>query len=133
MKKIIFLPFIALLALSFTPGNNLDDNLKMNQVQIVATHNSYHLKTTPAVFRFLKFLYSSGLLPGGLNPDEIDYRKDSLSVQMGRFGVRGLELDVWNDPQGGRFYKRKGKAFAWQCTASKIAALKQPGFKVLHI
>ena len=105
----------------------------MNQLQIIATHNSYHIKTDNAVYRFLKFLYSSGVLPGGLNPDEIDYTKDSLSVQLGKYGVRGLELDVWSDPTGGRFYKRHGKAYVWKRTASGIEALKQPGFKILHI
>ena len=78
-------------------------------------------------------LYTSNILPRDLNPDEIDYTKDSLSVQLGRYGVRGLELDIWNDPQGGRFYKRKGKALVWKRTTSRIDALKQPGFKLLHI
>ena len=134
LKRIFPLFVIALLAASFSNDTKISgDELKINQVQIIATHNSYHIKTDKAVFRFLKFLYSSGVLPGGLNPDEIDYTKDSLSVQLGRYHVRGLELDVWNDPEGGRFYHRHGKAFVWKRTASRIAALKQPGFKVLHI
>jgi calcium-dependent phosphoinositide phospholipase C len=134
LKKILPLLAVALLALSFTTDTKISaDNLKINQVQIIATHNSYHLKTDKAVFRFLKFLYSGGVLPGGLNPEEIDYTKDSLSVQLGRYNVRGLELDVWNDPEGGRFYHRKGKAYVWKRTASGIDALKQPGFKILHI
>jgi hypothetical protein len=134
LKRIPALLFLAILATSFSNDTKISANeLKINQVQIIATHNSYHLKTDKAVFRFLKFLYSAGILPGGLNPDEIDYTKDSLSVQLGRYGVRGLELDVWNDPKGGNFYYRKGKAFVWKTTASHIDVLKQPGFKILHI
>ncbi len=134
MKKIIPLLFIAVIALSFSIRQSTRaDELKLNQIQIIATHNSYHLQTDKAVLRFLRFLYSIGALPGGLNPDEIDYTKDSLSVQLGKYGVRGLELDVWNDPDGGRFYNRKGKAYVFKKTASGIEALKKPGFKILHI
>ncbi len=134
MKKIIPLLCIVLFAASFSNDTKISaDELKINQVQIIATHNSYHLRTDKAILRFLKSLYKSHLLPHGLNPDEIDYTKDPLTVQLGQYNLRGLELDVWPDPEGGRFYKRKGKALVWKRTASGIEALKKPGFKIMHI
>jgi hypothetical protein len=42
-------------------------------------------------------------------------------------------LDIYNDPQGGHFYKRGGKAFVLKSTKSHIAELQQPGFKIIHI
>lgn len=134
MKKNLLFLILAALALSFSNDKKISaDELKLNQVQIIATHNSYHLTTDQAILRFLRSLYKSKLLPHGLNPAEIDYTKDSLSVQLGRYSVRGLELDIWNDPQGGRFYYRKGKGYVFKRTASGIEALKKPGFKLLHI
>ncbi len=134
MKKLILLGAIAILLFSFAQDKySAVNNLKINQIQVFATHNSYHKHTDPAVFRFLGFVHSLGLLPGGLDPREIDYTKDSLSVQLGKDNVHGLELDVWNDPEGGHFYYRQGEAYAWKSTASHIEALKQPGFKLIHI
>ena len=134
LKRIIPLLLFGLFAASFSSDSKISaDELKMNEVQIIATHNSYHLHTDKAIFRFLKNLYGMHLLPDGLNPAELDYTKDPLSVQLGKYNVRGLELDVWSDPEGGRFYHRKGKAIVWKRTASGIEALKKPGFKIMHI
>jgi len=134
LKKIIPLCLVAILAASFSSDTSITaDELKINQVQIIATHNSYHLRTDKAVLRFMKNLYALHLLPKGDNPAELDYTKDPLSVQLGQYNVRGLELDIWSDPNGGRFYHRKGKAYVWKCTASRVEALKKPGFKIMHI
>lgn len=136
MKTRLLLLVFVIISTSFTRkpiGDAEADKLKLNQIQIIASHNSYHLTTDAAVLRFLKFIYGIGVLPKDLDPKQIDYTKDSLSVQLGRYSVRGLELDVWNDPEGGNFYFRKGKAYALKPQASHIEALKKPGFKILHI
>ncbi len=109
------------------------ETLKINQLQIIASHNSYHLKTEPAIFRFLSFIHALGILPSSYNPQYIDYSNASLTEQLDKYGLRGLELDVWNDPEGNRFYKRAGRKFVWKKASSKIAALQPPGFKILHI
>ena len=107
--------------------------LKINQIQIIASHNSYHIRTDAAILRFLKGLYNVHLLPRDLNPDWIDYTNALLTDQLQKYGVRGLELDVWNDPDGGRYYDRMGKSFVFKSVSSKVEALKKPGFKILHI
>ena len=43
--------------------NGPTDNLKINQIQIIASHNSYHLKPDSLVYRFLERLDSLGSLP----------------------------------------------------------------------
>jgi len=110
-----------------------DARLKINQLQIIASHNSYHLKTDPAVFRFLTGLYKAHLLPADLNPEGIDYTNAPLTEQLEKYGVRGMELDIWNDPDGGRYYDRMGRSFVFKSVGSRVAALKQPGFKLIHI
>ena len=134
MKKLLFIGAFALLLLSFaTDKNPAVNNLKINQIQIFATHNSYHKHTDPAVFRFLEFLHSLGVLPGGLDPGKLIIPKIHYLFNWAGTMYIGLELDVWNDPEGGHFYYRQGKAYAWKSRASHIEALKQPGFKLIHI
>jgi hypothetical protein len=133
MKNFIFLIFLLSLPTAYTQSNPSPYEIKINQIQVIASHNSYHLRTAPAVLRFLRFLYSLGALPQDLDPKGIDYNNATLTEQLDKYGVRGLELDVWNDPEGGRFYHRAVKKYCWQNTASKIEELKKPGFKILHI
>ncbi len=121
----------------FTGGivysNGPTDSLKINQIQVLASHNSYHQKTDSSVFAFMILADSIGLLPGGYNPREIDYTNLSLTEQFNDYGVRGIELDIWNDPNGGHFYYRQGFNFVNKPPDSHLEELNQPGFKILHI
>jgi hypothetical protein len=60
--------------------------LRMNQIQVIASHNSYHIRTDKAVMRFLKNLYAMHLLPAEFNPREIDYTNVSLTEQFEKYG-----------------------------------------------
>lgn len=113
--------------------NGPTDSLRMNEIQIIASHNSYHLKTDPEVFDFLTNLFSLGALPSSLNPSDIDYEHESLSRQLSDFNVRGFELDINNDPLGGHFYKRTGASLAGLPAESGVQELQEPGFKIIHI
>lgn len=63
----------------------LDDELRLNHLQLKATHNSYHVQ----------------------NPDlagtELAYTHAPLDEQLGKQGVRGFELDTWYDYMEERF------------------------------
>jgi hypothetical protein len=134
VKYLISLSFVSLLLVSFSGDKfGVSDELKLNQIQIIASHNSYHLRTDPAVLRFLKNLYGLHLLPKDLNPKEIDYSNASLTDQFEKYGVRGIELDVNYDPTGGRFADRRGLAWVWKRSRSKDPDMMQPGFKLIHI
>lgn len=113
--------------------NGPTDSLRINQIQIIASHNSYHLKTDSAVFAFLERLDSLGALPAQYDPVGIDYWHLPLAEQMSSYNVRGLELDIYNDPQGGHFYNRAGYTFTGRYAESNIQELNEPGFKIIHI
>lgn len=106
--------------------------LKLNQIQIIGSHNSYKKLPDPRVMKFLmKFRKQLGK---GNNPIGIDYGQLPFDSQFTGYQVRGLEIDIQNDPKGGTFYKRKINALVHGMHQnSGVEALRQPGFKVLHI
>jgi hypothetical protein len=134
LKHLILLAATAFILLSFT-GNKFGatDELQLNQIQVIASHNSYHMRTDPAVLRFLRNLYKMHLMPHDLNPQGIDYTNAPLTDQLEKYGVRGLELDIYNDPTGGRFADRRGLAWVWKRHRSKDPEMMKPGFKMIHI
>ncbi|MBK7148332.1 MAG: hypothetical protein IPH78_05790 [Bacteroidetes bacterium] len=114
--------------------NGPTDSLKINEVQFIASHNSYHLKTDSGIFSWMATAAQLGILPAAYDPAGIDYWHEPLEVQFNSYNVRGLELDIYNDPDGGKYYYRMGKQFAMaQPAASNLPELLQPGFKIIHI
>ncbi len=65
--------------------------LRMNQLQVVGTHNSYHVATPGAFHDLLAKAQPDAL--------EWEYTHAPLDTQLDR-GVRSLELDVYHDPAG---------------------------------
>lgn len=110
-----------------------NERLKLNQLQIIASHNSYRLRTRDSILIILNYLHQSGTLPSSLDPRGLDYEHLPFEQQLSNYGVRGLEIDIYNDPQGGLFASRKMNEFMQAPTASGVAALDAPGYKVLHI
>ena len=107
------------------------DSLRMNEIQFIGSHNSYRLKTYAPLYEFIQTW--SGVLPASLNPDELDYTHLALEQQFSDYGIRKIELDIYYDPDGSRFANRHGLGFIGESVESGIAALDEPGFKVLHI
>lgn len=64
------------------PVYPLDDTLRLSHVQMLGTHNSYHVSPAPGA-------------------GDLDYTHEPLEVQAGELGVRQFELDVHRDPAGG--------------------------------
>jgi Phosphoinositide phospholipase C, Ca2+-dependent len=64
-------------------ANRLDDTLRLNQVQVLATHNSYHIQQDVPI----------------ASPPTQQYTHAPLDQQLD-LGVRGFELDVVNAPDG---------------------------------
>lgn len=107
-------------------GYPRDDELRLNEVQVVGTHNSYHLPLNPVFKAGLEELYP------GLTA-LWDYEHRPLPEQFGELGVRQIELDVFADPDGGLFTNRVAHEFAGLPADPGIPELYEPGFKVLHI
>ena len=115
----------ALAACGGGSSSSLDDEVRMNEIQVLGSHNSYHVGMSKEVFDLVHAFSAA-------SADALDYHHPSLETQLGTEGARQLELDVYADPKGGLFsdrhiYKALGKPIA-----SGIAALDEPGFKVMH-
>jgi hypothetical protein len=139
MRKIAYLIFLPLFLFSCKHENfqkpsktaAQDEALKLNQIQVLASHNSYRIRTTDTVLHFLFDIQK--LLPASLNPNDLDYTHLPIEAQMSDYGMRGLEIDIYNDPQGGLFASRRINSYVALPEASGIAELNETGFKVLHI
>lgn len=104
----------------------------INHLQFFGSHNSYRLKTYDPLWNELKKLkhpFSKLFLVKPWNYSHTS----SLDSQLTVYGLRSLELDIYHDPTGGRFYSRKANKMIGEKTESGIADLKKPGLKVMHV
>jgi len=104
--------------------------LRINQYQILGSHNSYRKNTQPEIVAFMDA--SADLLPEGFDPSTWDYTHESIEDQLNIFGLRSFELDVYRDPEGGLFNNRMGNGFVGLDTDSGEEKLLTPGLKILH-
>ncbi len=103
--------------------------LRLNQIQVIGSHNSYKQKIEPPVMELIL----------GRNPDAVglDYYHLPIHEQLD-LGLRGLEIDVLHDPAGGRYrnpvaltlVRNQGKE---TMTYDSLDQLGKPGLKVLHV
>jgi hypothetical protein len=107
----------------------VSNSLKMNQLQYLSSHNSYRKHTDTLIYEYLKGI--AGIIPYDLT--DWDYNHVDLYTQLERYGVRHVELDIYGDKAGGRFYSREGYSLTDRDPDSHIEALKQPGLKLMHI
>jgi hypothetical protein len=70
----------------------LDDQIRINQLQLKATHNSYHVAELAGV-------------------PQLAYTHAPLDVQLRDQGVRGFELDTWWEPETEEFLVLHAKLF----------------------
>ncbi len=110
------------------------DDTRLNQIQLVGTHNSYHMAMPAALFAAEKgAIAGMGDAAKGLgNPDSLNYGHKRLTDQLNA-GIRTFELDVWADSKGGLFSKPLAPGFLKVDGIAPPQGLDQPGFKVLHI
>jgi len=107
------------------------DDLKLNQIQVIGTHNSYHGGFAP----------NEGELMKKLKPEiyaAFDYRHSPLPKQLDA-GIRQIELDIYADPEGGRY---RHPAMLDMVAKAGLPAdpefdpghlMEAPGFKVIHV
>ncbi|MDP2212943.1 phosphatidylinositol-specific phospholipase C1-like protein [Phenylobacterium sp.] len=101
------------------------DQLPMNALQVVGTHNSYKLAIPPPEMALL----------AAMAPDmaaSLNYAHDPLTVQLDR-GARQLEIDVLNDPDPGRYAQPLALRMVADTAPYDLAPLKAPGLKVMHV
>ncbi|MEA3019353.1 MAG: hypothetical protein QOI47_877 [Actinomycetota bacterium] len=112
-------------ACSGTKATSIDETVRMNQIQVLGSHNSYHVGMPDDVFELVHTFSAA-------SADALDYHHRPLAEQLAKLGARQIELDVYADPDGGRFADRHIMAALGKPIASGIAALDRPGFKVMH-
>ena len=103
---------------------------RLNQIQIIGSHNSYHAGLAPSETALL-------LKRNPKSAASVEYRHPPLEVQFSK-GVRQIELDVFADSKGGRY---ANPAFIKMVADAGLPAdppfdpqglFKKPGFKVIH-
>ncbi|WP_373549546.1 phosphatidylinositol-specific phospholipase C1-like protein [Haliscomenobacter sp.] len=104
--------------------------IRVNEVQVIGSHNSYKIAIEPALLAFLHKRDSA-------SANSLQYEHIPLTQQLD-LGLRNLELDVFHDPEGGYYSNPAGLnivRMAGQTPAPFDAAgkLKQPGMKVFHV
>lgn len=102
------------------------ETLRLNELQTIGTHNSFHEAAPPEERELLQ----------ALNPGEAAKRTYShrpLSTQLADEQVRQLELDVFADANGGLYANPALRTEAGEGPlVAEVPAMARPGTKVLH-
>ena len=108
------------------------EEVRLNQIQVIGTHNSYHIAPHPELIQLIQ-------ITGKRLAESLDYSHRPLTEQMELLGIRQIELDVFHDPKGGHYsnpqarktLKTLGKDAGPDPNAS--GQMDNPGLKVLHV
>ena len=101
-----------------------DRCVHLNEVQVLGSHNSYHLLPRPALLQLLL----------ALDPQfqGFVYQHLPLDQQFETQGVRQIELDVFYDPLGGHYGTRKVLPLLGD-DGMAPPIMFEPGMKVFHV
>jgi Phosphoinositide phospholipase C, Ca2+-dependent len=108
-----------------------DKTVKINQIQVIGSHNSYHSGFAPSERKYLETKNPKALRA-------LDYSHAPLPDQLDG-GVRQIEIDVFADAKGGRYAHLPIDDAA---TKTGLPAdpnfdpdheMDKPGFKVMHV
>jgi hypothetical protein len=114
-----------------TSAAEQDKHIRLNQIQVIGSHNSYHAGFAPSERRFMEMHNPQTLW-------SLDYHHAPLADQLSA-GVRQIELDIFADAKGGRFAH---PAIVRQIAKVGLPAdpnfdpqheMDRAGFKVMHM
>ncbi|HEU4554647.1 MAG TPA: phosphatidylinositol-specific phospholipase C1-like protein [Chitinophaga sp.] len=127
MKALIGLTLTLALALPVLHENkHLPDDLHINRIQVIGSHNSYKKAIDPALFKLFRQKDS-------VSASKLDDEHISLTAQLD-MGLQSLEIDVYADEKGGKYAHPKGLDWApGQPPFDPDGLMNEPGFKVLHV
>ena len=104
----------------------MDANLRLNQLQLVGTATSYKQRPGSGALAIIR-------MGGRDNEEALDFGEPALARQLDG-GVRALGFDIANDPRGGAYAHPAISNMAMELLPDDyLAAMKQPGFKTLHV
>ncbi|QXU40329.1 phosphatidylinositol-specific phospholipase C1-like protein [Pedobacter sp. D749] len=102
------------------------DDLPINQIQVIGSHNSYKQAINPALFNVIKLQDSAAA-------NSLDYEHIPMPEQLD-MGLRNLEIDVYADEKGGKYANPRGfEEVKGQPAFDKDGEMNKPGFKVFHV
>jgi hypothetical protein len=108
-----------------------DSVLRLNQIQVIGTHNSYHAGIAASERKIWQAKYADAF-------KGLDYQHPPLAQQFDA-GVRQIELDIYADTKGGLYARPYGPSMV---AAAHLppdpdfdpnGIMAKPGFKVMHI
>jgi hypothetical protein len=109
-------------------ADNADQCVRLNQLQMLGTHNSYHIQPREEVIEVLRTQAFES--DWGRN---LEYTHRPLSEQLADLGIRQIELDVFADPEGGHYAQPLGLDLAGHDPEGPDSVMQEPGYKVLHV
>lgn len=116
---------LALVGVQACAGNPAhDESVRLNQVQVVGSHNSYHLEALPAESDLRRQFI-------GEANNELMYRHAPLPTQFSEQAIRQIELDIFADRAGGRYANPLIRAATGGGPYDPV--MNEPGIKVLHV
>jgi Phosphoinositide phospholipase C, Ca2+-dependent len=102
--------------------------VRMNELQVIGTHNSYKRE----ISELEQAIYDDAIDTPGDYDRSLAYSHAPIGQQFAGQRVRGLELDLFPDPQGGLYANPLVRQAAGLGPLTD-PAWQQPGIKVLHI
>ena len=130
MKTITTRIAIASICMALPTFSQSAGDERMNQIQVLGSHNSYHTGIDPALFTFLHAKYGDRM-------NGLEYAHLPIEQQLD-MGLRALEIDVVYDPQGGLYAHPAGMKLEKENhlpgpTYDPQGLMTKPGFKVIHV
>lgn len=127
MKKAVSLAlFLSSTSFCWSQSIKLDD-LKINEIQVIGSHNSYKKAILPEVYSYLSERDSMKFLP------RIQYEHIPIPEQLD-LGLRNLEIDVYADSKGGKYAHPKILDLVKTTQPfDPEKKMSKPGFKMIHI
>ena len=105
--------------------------IKINQIQVIGTHNSYHAGIAPSEAKVWQAKYADAY-------KGLEYSHPPLPQQLDA-GVRQIELDIFADTKGGLYAHPSGPGMAAAAGLpvdppfDPNGVMAKPGFKVMHV
>ena len=130
LRTVLFgLAILATAKPSYSERPDALEDLRLNQVQLVGSHNSSKGAIDPVLLKAMATIAPAA--------QALDYSHPPLTEQL-NLGLRNLELDIYHDPNGGLFANPMGLAMVRK--SGEIPRpfdpndeMQKPGFKVLHV
>jgi len=123
---------LALSAIGFGGVDAMAEEPRLNQIQVIGSHNSYHLAPHPNVLGLIA-------VAGRDHATGLEYTHKPLAEQFSELKIRQIELDVFADPDGGRYAEPsarkilKGLGKDAGPDPNEGGILNKPGLKVFHV